>query len=394
MEAGRFAALRSLECALVDAPNQNPFRPGTGKYPPYLAGRGEEKKALQDFLARTKKGDSPDRPCVVHGPRGNGKTALLRWLKGQCEKNKIECLLTNPRSARTLDQIAQELIPPKRFRSLIPASARVRARGFELEWRLRGRERLFQNALMERCKRKPVAFLLDEAHVMDPDVLGTLLNAAQHVQGEEHPFMLVLAGTPRLRQTLNQAGASFWERAKKLLLLRLERAHSKKALTEPFGPCLQLDGEEALDQALREIQDYPFFIQLMGSYLWNADRRAISPSSLQSALPRFEKEKNDYCLERQIELDGENAIPQAAAVATLFKAAQKARLFEVKERAGGKFETLRDLGLFIVRAGNPETPGEAAGDMICEPGIPSLMDHLRQGHERNQRQKKGGPSLL
>jgi len=57
---------------------RNPFRPGAGKMPPLLAGRQEEQKTLLNFLDRTRKYDSPDSDIVLIGPRGNGKTALLR----------------------------------------------------------------------------------------------------------------------------------------------------------------------------------------------------------------------------------------------------------------------------------------------------------------------------
>ncbi len=58
----------------------SPFVPGHGQMPPFLAGRGQEQNALIGLLAYLRAGRSAPRNAVLSGPRGNGKTALLRWL--------------------------------------------------------------------------------------------------------------------------------------------------------------------------------------------------------------------------------------------------------------------------------------------------------------------------
>ena len=47
------------------------------------------------------------------------------------------------------------------------------------------------------CRRKRVALLVDEAHMLNPDAMAELLNVAQIVCGQA-PLLFGLAGTPHL----------------------------------------------------------------------------------------------------------------------------------------------------------------------------------------------------
>ena len=64
----------------------NPFRPGSGGSPPYLAGRESEQGRLRKILAEISAGRSPGAETVMYGPRGMGKTVLLNWLVDEAEK--------------------------------------------------------------------------------------------------------------------------------------------------------------------------------------------------------------------------------------------------------------------------------------------------------------------
>ena len=80
---GRCCAVNRWLCysaAMSPPAAANPFVPGRGQMPPYLAGREREQKALISLLAYLKAGRGAPRDAVLSGPRGNGKTALLRWM--------------------------------------------------------------------------------------------------------------------------------------------------------------------------------------------------------------------------------------------------------------------------------------------------------------------------
>ncbi|MEO1676082.1 MAG: ATP-binding protein, partial [Pseudomonadota bacterium] len=56
---------------------RNPFKPGAGHMPPYLAGRNDEQQAFKQLLAQ----NVVTQNLVLTGLRGVGKTVLLETLK-------------------------------------------------------------------------------------------------------------------------------------------------------------------------------------------------------------------------------------------------------------------------------------------------------------------------
>ena len=54
------------------------FKPGGGVVPPYLAGRKREQEFFRDCVEALKDRDPISQDMIVYGPRGNGKTTLLR----------------------------------------------------------------------------------------------------------------------------------------------------------------------------------------------------------------------------------------------------------------------------------------------------------------------------
>ena len=70
----------------------NPFRPGTGAYPPVLAGREAEQSTLTEELLRISHASlaGPANPLLLSAPRGMGKTVLLSWLARQAETQDVQ----------------------------------------------------------------------------------------------------------------------------------------------------------------------------------------------------------------------------------------------------------------------------------------------------------------
>lgn len=59
----------------------DPFVPGAGILPPYLAGREAEQSLFRKIFGRLREGRSLPDEVILYGPRGNGKTALLSWIE-------------------------------------------------------------------------------------------------------------------------------------------------------------------------------------------------------------------------------------------------------------------------------------------------------------------------
>ena len=161
-----------------------------------------------------------------------------------------------------------------------------------------GIEAFLAERLIARCRKKPMVVLLDEAHVpSDLDVLRLLLNTAQQV-APEAKFLLVLAGTPQITETLQDTQSTFVERAQKIGLGRLDPESAAAAISLP----LKKDGititRDALDQVVEDSQHYPFFIQQWGRALWNhaAEKSTIelTQADVSSVMADIQTQRVDF----------------------------------------------------------------------------------------------------
>ena len=149
----------------------NLFVPGSGLVPPHLAGREAEQALLREYLGRLQ-GRVPI-PCdiVLLGPRGNGKTALLHWFEQALQAtNENDVVWLTPNKIPDLDKLANALMPPGRFKEVLPDTLSLSIGVGEMGWNLDGQAGALTDLLTARCTRKPLVVLLDEAHNLDKNV--------------------------------------------------------------------------------------------------------------------------------------------------------------------------------------------------------------------------------
>lgn len=348
--------------------------------PPYLAGREHQQRRFRRILGQLADGVPPGSEIVLYGPRGNGKTVLLAWLEQEVAHHSgVEVLRRTPSELMSPRQLAEEILPHAWWQRCTPSEVTALGR----TWRPgRDEPRTARAVLEARTRRAPLVLLLDEAHTLDPETGRALLNASQQV-GRELPFLLVLAGTPNLRSHLNRMGVSFWNRAELVRVGRLGDEAAADALRVPF----QRAGIPVEPNALRAMaeasQGYPFFVQLLGAGVWRhaGSARRVTRAALEHARVGFEERKGEYYLHRYDELDRLDLLPVGLAVSRAFRARQvlgdralkQAIRSGLAERASRTAvaraaETLSDLGFIWRTRARPE----------WEPGIPSLMDYIRE----------------
>ena len=404
------------------------FHPGNGKAPPVLAGRGFEQDVMTDFLGAVLAKDSTDSDIVLYGPRGNGKTVLLRQFEVECRAAGVGVIALNGSQVPTAGKLAKRLLGPETG-VLLPGKDDEATAGKEasvtgvidknltkllgqleqvidaqqldvagvsagapglasLDLRKKTADDLdlaLEGLLTARCYDKPLVVTLDEAHKLDINIGWRLLNLSQQLRSAEGaPFLLVLAGTPNLRVHLGEMDASFWGRSKKLALGRLDAAATRDALVGP----LQAKGigfdEDALDRVAADSQHYPYFIQLWGKALCEVlvntkQGKQITEAVVDAAFPVVEAAREDYYQDRHKELVKQKLLPAAGALASAFagqSVVHEEILFQALSRELGLdeeagqdcLEQLSDLGYIWCPSPNDD----------YEPGIPSLMTHVQQ----------------
>ena len=341
---------------------------------------------MLELLAYLRVGQGAPRDAVLSGPRGNGKTALLRWFRTQIEVSgdDIDVVWLTPSEIPDLDRFATILVPPSRFTSLRPDTLSFSIGLGRLGWELGAQSASLALLLTARCARRPLVLLLDEAHTLQRDVGRVLLNASQQVSAEA-PFLLVMAGTPGLQPHLNTMSATFWSRGEKLGIGRLDQTASASALTRPLAeqtPSVTFDND-ALARVVEESQQYPYFLQLWGAALWTAARSKqvtrIDADVVAIAAREFDQQKSAYYEDRREELERHALLDMAAVVATAFSERARLRSSDLNAviREGlpgeGAFEDVLHCRDRLAAVGYVWKP---PAEDLWQPGIPSLMDYV------------------
>ncbi len=268
---------------------------------------------------------------VLYGPRGTGKTVLLREIRDQATKRGAQVRALNPsnwgNSTETfIRHLASGVIDQSRMKGEVTLKA------------ICGKLKIvydpdFVSPVAEEILRlmakkgKPVALFVDEAHELPPDIAKCLLNAVQECVGGGVPLLLVLAGTPGLRANLSRVGASFWERATRVRLGRLEfQDDTRAALSLPAESSGLPLAPDALEYLVAESQGYPYFIQLVGEQSWeaaierdpNADH--IGLEDAQAGVCAANRQREELYGDRVREINNRKILSEAQAVSKAFHA--------------------------------------------------------------------------
>ena len=264
--------------------DENPFAPGTGHTPEHIAGREEEFALLTRALLRIDKSKVQDGllkrasmpPLVLTGPRGVGKTLLLAWMKERAQEMNIhvarlahvEDLTAGDAMTRLLDEIIGEagedfLKTVKGFNASIP--------GFGLGLNLKDKPAEgFDKILQARLRQGPMLLLMDEAHHYQIKYMGFMLQVGQRLISDRYPLVMLLAGTPDLRSYLMNIKATFMARSERIYINLLATDESRSGLSKPFtNRGIEVE-PEALEMMWSMTDNYPYFVQLVGSEVWEA----------------------------------------------------------------------------------------------------------------------------
>ena len=338
--------------------------------PPALAGREAQQGVLSRCLGDLGAGSAPPHDVVLLGPRGNGKTALLNWFREECRRAAVDVVALTPQRIPNGVALLDTLAP---------------RRGIA-KWPEAARKDLVQ-ALVARCRRKPLAVLLDEAHTLALDVGAALLNASQQVRADA-PFLLVLAGTPGLPDRLSAMDASFWSRLGEGLLGvgRLDDAATREALAKPLAAHDVAIEPDALDAVVEHSQRYPYFIQLWGDEIWRRHAALgaapIIAALVAAAVPSVAPLLADYYQSRYRELRAEGLLAPATAVAALLQGRETATEAELDAAlaAAGIGDAVDRVAMLdgLNRLGYIWCPPRQEPPVAWAAGIPSLTNYILQ----------------
>lgn len=271
----------------------NPFRPGAGHMPPYLAGREKEKREFLKLLEQT----TITENLVLTGLRGVGKTVLLDSLKPLAlkanwrwagtdlsESTSITEEITALRLLTDLSVVTSDIAFESQKQSGFGFSGTDTIVHKTLNYqtlielynsipglisdKLKGVLETVWNC-MQKENTLGIIFAYDEAQTMSDHPkkeqypLSLLLDVFQSIQKKSIPFMLVFTGLPTLFPKLVDS-RTFSERMFRVLFLdRLSEKDSRDAITRPIQDenCPVKLTDDSINRVIRISGGYPYFIQ-------------------------------------------------------------------------------------------------------------------------------------
>ncbi|MDY3746656.1 MAG: ATP-binding protein [Lachnospiraceae bacterium] len=294
----------------------NPYRPGAGLMPTFLAGRDEDiQNVEQMFIALTM--NIPTQSIIFSGLRGVGKTVLLNKLQKIAEDKDIFCSHIEVEERNDfISQVAscsqaflRKVSTKEKFKNLIqkPLDA-IKAlvvsfdpndNTFSLS--LQDKE-LYTSANLTQSltevfvtigetaykSETPICFFIDEIQYTKQKELGSLIAALHRTNQLGYPVMVIGAGLPKIYKMLSDE-KSYSER---LFLYKeigsLNEEQSKNAIEIPVRKFGVTYSKSAVNKIISLTKGYPFFIQQMCQIVYkNTNEKEIKSGQVEENIKEF-----------------------------------------------------------------------------------------------------------
>ena len=296
----------------------NPYRPGAGLMPAYIAGRDEDiENVNQIFEALTM--DIPAQSIIFSGLRGVGKTVLINKLQSIAEEKGIFCKHIEIEERNDfISQIAEcsqsflrKVSTKEKFKSLVQKpldaikslvisfnpedstfSLSVQDRDLYISRNLTQSLTDVFITIGETAQKTetPICFFIDEIQYMKQKQLGSLIAALHRANQLGYPVMIVGAGLPKIYKMLSDE-KSYSER---LFMYKqigsLSYDQSQKAIEEPVKKLNVSYTDKAIEKIVQITKGYPFFIQQFCQIVYKKnDKSVIDDVAVDSCVNEFFK---------------------------------------------------------------------------------------------------------
>lgn len=294
----------------------NPYRPGAGLKPMYLAGREDEISEVgQIFDALSMQ--IPTQSIIYSGLRGVGKTVLINELRTIAEEKGIFCRHIEIEEKQDfIAQIAtcsqtflREVSIKERVKHLITKSIdsiKSLVISFDpndstFSLSMQERDLYKSNSLTQSltdvfvnigavalAAETPLCFFIDEIQYMKAHELGSLIAALHRSNQMGYPLMIVGAGLPKIYKMLSEEKSY----AERLFMYKeigsLSREQSVEAIAYPVERFNVTYTDKALNKIIDITKGYPYFIQQFCQIIYNnTDSNTIDENDVNNSINDF-----------------------------------------------------------------------------------------------------------
>jgi hypothetical protein len=280
-------------------PARNPYAPGAGTPPPFLAGRGTLLAAAELALKRIQLG-RPAKSFIAVGLRGVGKTVIMNEVQKIAETERFHSIYIEAYDEISLPDTLAKLLRPivlklsKKEAALelgrrawaglrnFASAFKVSFQGVDLsvtdEENIAGSgdinvdlpELLVSIGEVAKATASALSIIIDEVQYLSERDMAALIMALHRCNQKSLPVVLFGAGLPQLRAKMGDA-KTYVERLfdfPQVDALPIDDA--KIAIEKPANDEDVEYTPDALNEILRVTACYPYFIQEWGHFAWNA----------------------------------------------------------------------------------------------------------------------------
>lgn len=265
----------------------NPYTPGAGVMPGYLAGRDDVIQDGKDSIYSLMH-SYPRQPIIYYGLRGVGKTVLLTALKEYAIKEGVLAFHFEIQEKVSLindiilsaNQTLAKISKVEKIKNIFEV-AKNSLQSFTLtyttgensisvEMNKKLSEMMLQSNLVElllnlgrlaKESKNTIIYFIDEIQYAKQNELEALITAQHRINQERLPITIIAAGLPKILVNMTES-KTYAERMFAFVeISSLEYKDAKNAIVNPGKPFDITYTEEALKEIYQITEGYPYFIQ-------------------------------------------------------------------------------------------------------------------------------------
>lgn len=301
---------------------RNPYTPGAGVTPTYLAGRDKVVLEIERKLDSAKEGYS-FRSVIYYGLRGVGKTVLLNTVEAKAKEMDILCchieISEQSNLIKSISKACNKFAKQLSLKEVLKdAAAKLKALAMSFNTTWNPEEKTFTVGFNEfndvgtgdlsndvtelltnlgqyaKIANTAICFCIDEIQYAKKNELEALIAAVHRISQLRLPVIIFGAGLPKVLKVLGDT-KSYAERLFDYVEIgSLSNNDAEAAIVKPAEKLKVQYTDKAVARIIEITGGYPYFIQEMCSVIWELhDSKAITKDVVERYIDNTNKKLDE-----------------------------------------------------------------------------------------------------